>query len=78
VSQVVGRAIQKAFNPPKVGVAVVGLEVPHVHVHLVPIWTVSDLDFAQQHDEPPAKLDDAANKIRDALTAMGRKEVVAR
>ena len=75
VSQEVGRAIQKAFNPPKVGVALVGLEVPHTHVHLVPIWNVSDLDFAKQHDEPAAALDGAAQKIRDALKAMGKREV---
>ena len=77
VSQEVGRAIQRAFNPSKVGVALVGLEVPHVHVHLVPIWNVTDLDFAKQHDEPAAALDAAAQKIRDALTAMGKREVAS-
>jgi len=75
VSQEVGRAIQKAFNPTKVGVALVGLEVPHVHVHLVPMWNVSDLDFAKQHDVPAAQLDAAAEKIRVALRALGKREV---
>ena len=75
VSQEVGRAIQKAFNPTKVGVALVGLEVPHVHVHLVPLWKPDDLNFANQHDVPPAELDAAAEKIRAALRALGKAEV---
>lgn len=78
VSQEVGRAVQRAFNPAKVGVAVVGLEVPHVHIHLVPIWGIDDLDFAKQKDASPAELDDAANKLRAALRALGKKEVVDR
>ena len=75
VSQQVGRGIQRAFNPAKVGVALVGLEVPHVHVHLVPLWHVSDLDFSRQHDEPPEALDAAAAKLREALRALGHAEV---
>lgn len=67
VSQKLGRAIQKAFNPVKVGVAVVGLEVRHTHIHLVPIWEAGDLDFANQKDATPAELDQAAEKIRAAL-----------
>jgi len=75
VSQEVGRAIQSAFNPAKVGVALVGLEVPHVHIHLMPIWSVTDLDFAKQHDASPAELDQAAEKIRAALRAAGKTQV---
>lgn len=75
VSQEVGRAIQKAFNPAKVGVALVGLEVPHVHVHLMPIWNISDLDFSKQKDATPQELDAAAEKIRAELRAAGKKEV---
>lgn len=46
VSSRIGRAIQMAFNPEKVGLMIAGLEVPHTHIHLVPIETVNDLDFA--------------------------------
>lgn len=41
----VAKAIQKAYPCPKIGLAVVGLEVPHAHIHLVPISSVGDLDF---------------------------------
>ena len=41
----VAKAIQKAYPCPKVGIAVIGLEVPHAHIHLVPLNSVGDLDF---------------------------------
>jgi histidine triad (HIT) family protein len=72
VSLKVGNAIQRAFNPTKVGVAIIGIEVPHVHIHLVPIDNVSDLDFSKQDKNPnPADLDAAAEKIRKALKEVG-------
>ena len=44
----VAKAIQKAYPCPKVGIAVVGLEVPHAHIHLVPLNSVGDLDFKRE------------------------------
>ncbi|MDD2191743.1 MAG: HIT family protein [Bacteroidales bacterium] len=44
-AKTLAKAIQKAFPCPKVGLAVIGLEVPHAHIHLVPINSVGDLDF---------------------------------
>jgi histidine triad (HIT) family protein len=41
-------AIKKAFPCSKVGMAVVGLEVPHTHIHLIPINSVSEMDFSQE------------------------------
>ncbi|HLV23723.1 MAG TPA: HIT domain-containing protein [Moheibacter sp.] len=40
-------AIEKAIPCLRVGVAVIGLEVPHVHVHLVPLNTMNDINFTQ-------------------------------
>jgi histidine triad (HIT) family protein len=40
-------AIKKCINCEKVGVAVVGLEVPHAHIHLVPINGIYDIDFSK-------------------------------
>jgi histidine triad (HIT) family protein len=68
VAQKVGRGIQKAFQPTKVGVVVVGLEVRHTHIHLVPIDAIADLDFSRQDKNPdPAMMDAAAEKLRAAL-----------
>jgi len=72
VSQTIGAALQNAYSPAKVGLMLAGLEVPHVHVHLVPIDGVHDLDFANAHPDPdPADLDAAADAIREALRAAG-------
>lgn len=46
-SRKVAFAIEKTIDCNRVGMAVVGLEVPHVHVHLIPLQTLSDIDFKQ-------------------------------
>ena len=72
VSQAIGKAIDAAFHPEKVGMMIAGLEVPHVHLHVVPIDTVHDLDFANADSDPsPDSLDDAAARIRAALRTLG-------
>ncbi len=64
----IGRAIQSVFQPEKVGLMIAGLEVRHVHLHLVPIWQIGDLDFARQDQHPdPNELDAALHRIRAAL-----------
>lgn len=75
VGQQVGHAIQSAFQPVKVGLMVAGLEVPHTHLHLVPIRSISDMDFGKQADATAAELDAAAEKIRAALRAAGSPHV---
>lgn len=44
-AKIVAQGVKIAFPCEKVGVAVVGLEVPHTHIHLVPLHAVSDMDF---------------------------------
>ncbi|MCZ2475700.1 MULTISPECIES: HIT family protein [Aquirufa] len=46
-AQSVAPAIRKAIPCKRIGVAVIGLEVPHAHVHLVPMTTANDLNFTQ-------------------------------
>lgn len=76
VAQSVGKAIQRAFSPVKVGMMIAGLEVPHVHLHVTPIWDLDDLNFRnQQRDPDPADLDDAAERIRAALRELGFPQV---
>jgi histidine triad (HIT) family protein len=75
VSQTIGRAVDQAFAPEKVGMMIAGLEVPHVHVHVVPMDGVRDLDFANADPDPsPESLDEAAEAIRTALAAPDDKE----
>jgi diadenosine tetraphosphate (Ap4A) HIT family hydrolase len=75
VAQSVGRAIQQAYQPLKVGSAIVGIEVPHVHIHLMPLDSIADLDFARADPSPRAQdLDAAADKIRSELRTLGYSE----
>lgn len=46
-SKKVAHAVGKAIPCERVGVAVIGLEVPHAHIHLIPINSVSDIDFSR-------------------------------
>jgi histidine triad (HIT) family protein len=76
VSQQVGKAIDRVFEPEKVGLIIAGLEVSHVHLHVTPIHALQDLNFANADWNPdPADLDAAAEKIRGALRELGCSEV---
>jgi histidine triad (HIT) family protein len=72
VARTIGQVQQEVFQPTKVGVLVVGEEVPHAHVHLVPFTSLRQLDFANADPDPdPAALDDAADRLRAGLRAAG-------
>lgn len=72
VSQSVAKGLAKAFPSRKVGVLIGGLEVPHTHVHVVPIDDLRDLDFDRQdRNADPRALDAAAEKLRVALRSLG-------
>jgi histidine triad (HIT) family protein len=76
VAQTIGQAQQQAFSPRRVGVMIVGDEVPHVHIHIVPIDSAGELSFAHADPNPPAgALDDAATRLRAALRSQGASGV---
>ena len=75
-AQAVGKAQMAGFKPVRIGMMVAGLEVPHCHIHVVPIRGVHDLDFGNQDPDPdPAMMDDAAATIRRELNKLGYAEV---
>jgi histidine triad (HIT) family protein len=68
VAQKIGVAQQQAFSANRIAMIIAGLEVPHLHLHVVPIRTEADLSFANADPSPdPAALDAAAEAIRSAL-----------
>lgn len=72
VAQTVGTAIQDGFAPTRVGLLIAGLEVPHLHLHVVPIDGVRDLDFANAAASVDREeLEEAAKTIRRPLRARG-------
>ncbi|HEY8952205.1 MAG TPA: HIT family protein [Candidatus Dormibacteraeota bacterium] len=71
-AQTIGRAQMAAFNPTRIGLILVGLEVPHVHFHVVPIRGPHDLDFDNQDPNPdPAMMKKAVESIRHELGMLG-------
>lgn len=67
-AKIVAQGLKKAFPCKKVGVAVIGLEVPHAHIHLIPMNNVSDMNFAKEKLKPSQEeLAEAAIKIKAEL-----------
>jgi diadenosine tetraphosphate (Ap4A) HIT family hydrolase len=66
----VGQALDQVYRPGRVAALLLGLEVPHVHVHLVPIDSEAEVRFDQVDPNPdPAALDEAQRRISEALGA---------
>lgn len=67
-SKKVAQAIKKATNCKRVGVAVLGMEVPHAHIHLVPMNSMSDMNFSNTKLKlSNEELADIATKIKDSF-----------
>jgi histidine triad (HIT) family protein len=64
----VAKAIKKVIPCKRIGVAVLGLEVPHAHIHLIPINQLSDINFGREKLKlEPAEMKDIAEKISKEL-----------
>ncbi|MEY3424709.1 MAG: hypothetical protein RL679_67 [Bacteroidota bacterium] len=57
-SKTVARKLKQVFPCKKIGVTVIGLEVPHAHIHLIPINSLSDMDFSK----PKLKIEESRLK----------------
>lgn len=68
VSKPIAQAIEAEIPCKKIGLMVAGLEVPHCHLHLVPIDQVGDLNFGNASPADPAELNELAERIRQRLT----------
>lgn len=67
-AKIVAEGLKKAFPCVKVGMAVIGLEVPHAHIHLIPMNNVGDMNFSKPKLSPSQEeLAEAALKIKAQL-----------
>jgi histidine triad (HIT) family protein len=67
-AKIVATGLKKAIPCKRIGVAVIGLEVPHTHIHLIPMNQVSDLNFARPKLQfTPEQLKATAEKIKEAM-----------
>lgn len=66
----VATALKSAMPCRKIGVTVLGLEVPHAHIHLVPLQKEGDMDFRNKISDPdPARMREIAEKVSAAFEA---------
>jgi histidine triad (HIT) family protein len=76
VAQTVARAEQQVYSPHKVGLLIAGLEVPHVHVHVIPLLHgEGDLHLDHAGNATPDELAAEAERIRAALREAGAEGV---
>lgn len=68
-TQKVAKAVEAAVPCKRIGVAVIGLEVPHVHIHLIPLENISDIDFSRPKLKLEAPISEGiASKIKSELS----------
>ncbi|MDC6388173.1 HIT family protein [Maribacter sp. PR1] len=66
-SRKVGKAIEKAIDCKRVGLTVIGLEVPHVHVHLIPLTSMQDATFQNKVKFSDEEFEEIAKDIKAKL-----------
>ena len=72
VSQAIGQGVRTAWDAPRAGMVIAGFEVPHMHIHVAPVWDLSDFDFTTvEVEEDRSVLEAAAEKLRTALQELG-------
>ena len=72
VSQRIGKAVRMAFDTPRAGLLIAGLEVPPLHIHVSPAYSLSDFNIAGADPNPSTEsLDEAQAKIKAALAELG-------
>jgi histidine triad (HIT) family protein len=76
VARTIGVVQQAVFAPARIGLMVAGFEVPHTHLHVIPIDGMGDLDFANAAPSSDG-VPEAAARLRDALVEAGHAEASA-
>lgn len=74
VSQLIAKGIKAVVPCKRVGLTVIGLEVPHTHIHLIPIDSMADMDFKNASALPQEELAATAARIRQVLVRQGHQQ----
>ena len=71
VARIIGLAQEKAFGVPRAGLVIAGFEVPHTHLHVIPLRTEADVLLSNAAQASGEELDEAMLRLREALLAQG-------
>ncbi len=71
VVQKMGKILKKVYQCPKVGLEIVGFEVPHVHINVIPFYKIEDMDHTSAKEVEFTTLQPVAEKIRTAIKQEG-------
>lgn len=71
VCGIIAKAIKQAVTCRRIGLSIVGLEVPHTHIHLIPIDEMADMSFARARALPQDELAGMASTLRGILREQG-------
>ena len=71
IAQETAKVIKRVYQCPKVGISTVGFEVPHVHIHLIPLYKLSDADHSKAKPTDLEEVQPDAKKIREAIKIQG-------
>jgi histidine triad (HIT) family protein len=67
IARRIGNAAKQAFDAPRAGLIIAGLEIPHLHVHVFPVWSLEDFDFSRARAASDEELDQAAARLQAAM-----------
>lgn len=72
VARIVGQAVRPAFDAPRAGLLIAGLEVPHLHLHVFPAYDLGDFNISNAEQNPSQEsLEEAQAKLKAALRELG-------
>ncbi len=74
VVYIFGKVLKKAYNSPKIGVEIVGFEVPHVHIHIIPFYVIDDMNSTSAKQVEFEDLKPVAEKIRKVYAEVENNE----
>ena len=66
-SRTIAKALEKSVECKRIGMSIIGLEVPHVHVHLIPLTEMDDVRFQRKVNLSKEAFEDLANRIKSNL-----------
>ena len=67
IARRIGNAAKQAFDAPRAGLIIAGLEIPHLHVHVFPVWSLEDFDFSRARPVSEEELNQAADRLQAAM-----------